>query len=194
MKRLLLILILTFSFQSWIKADDISDFQIEGMSIGDSLLDHVSKKFIHENKSIVYDGQDIFKAVVIEKTSFTTYDSVQVHFEDNNQKFFIRALDGFLHYKNNIEECYDKQNKIASEIKKVLQINEMQTDSGKHPGDKTGKSTFSRTSLFMTASSPTAEIEIICFDNSKEFLYHDKLSVTIYSKEYSYFLKNYYKN
>ena len=39
MKRLLLILILTFSFQSWTKADDISDFEIEGMSIGDSLLD-----------------------------------------------------------------------------------------------------------------------------------------------------------
>ena len=40
MKRLLLILILTLSFQSWSKADDIRDFEIEGMSIGDSLLDH----------------------------------------------------------------------------------------------------------------------------------------------------------
>ena len=39
MKRLLLILILTLSFQSWTKADDIRDFEIEGMSIGDSLLD-----------------------------------------------------------------------------------------------------------------------------------------------------------
>ena len=31
MKKLLLILILTLSFQSWIKADDIKDFQIEGI-------------------------------------------------------------------------------------------------------------------------------------------------------------------
>ena len=46
MKKILLILILTFSFQSWAKADDISDFQIEGMSIGDSLLDFMSKKKI----------------------------------------------------------------------------------------------------------------------------------------------------
>ena len=49
MKRLLLILILTFSFQTLTKADDIRDFQIEGMSIGDSLLDHMSSKKIKEN-------------------------------------------------------------------------------------------------------------------------------------------------
>ena len=39
MGRLILILILTISFQTLIKADDITDFQIEGMSIGDSLLE-----------------------------------------------------------------------------------------------------------------------------------------------------------
>ena len=54
MKRLLLILILTFSFQSWTKADDIRDFEIEGMSIGDSLLDHFTKKEITNSKKINY--------------------------------------------------------------------------------------------------------------------------------------------
>ena len=38
MKRLLIILILTLSFQTLTKADDIRDFEIEGMSIGDSLF------------------------------------------------------------------------------------------------------------------------------------------------------------
>ena len=42
MKRLLLILILTLSFQTFAKADDISDFEIEGISIGDNLLDYFS--------------------------------------------------------------------------------------------------------------------------------------------------------
>ena len=40
MKRLLLILILTLSFQSFSKANDIKDFEIEGISIGDILLDY----------------------------------------------------------------------------------------------------------------------------------------------------------
>ena len=44
MKSLLVILILTISFQSLTKADDIRDFEIEGMSVGDSLLDYFNKK------------------------------------------------------------------------------------------------------------------------------------------------------
>ena len=46
MKRLLLILILTFSFQTLTKADDMSEFEIEGISIGDSALDFFSKEDI----------------------------------------------------------------------------------------------------------------------------------------------------
>ena len=46
MKIILAILVLIFSLQSYTKADDIRDFEIEGMSIGSSLLDHVSLKRI----------------------------------------------------------------------------------------------------------------------------------------------------
>ena len=53
MKRLLaylfLVLVLTFSFQSLSKADDIKDFEIEGMSIGDSLLDYMTINEIEQN-------------------------------------------------------------------------------------------------------------------------------------------------
>ena len=52
MNRLLLILILTLSFQTLTKADDIKDFQIEGMSIGDSLLDFFSEDEIINNFNI----------------------------------------------------------------------------------------------------------------------------------------------
>ncbi|MDA9083466.1 hypothetical protein N9K22_02420, partial [Candidatus Pelagibacter sp.] len=48
MWRLLIILILTFSFQTWTKADDISDFQIEGITLGDNLFDHLTKKNFYE--------------------------------------------------------------------------------------------------------------------------------------------------
>ena len=42
MKRLLLVFILMLSFQSLTKADDIRDFQIEGISVGDNLLDQTA--------------------------------------------------------------------------------------------------------------------------------------------------------
>ncbi len=44
MKIILSLLIIIFSLQSLTKADDIRDFEIEGISIGDSLLKHFSKK------------------------------------------------------------------------------------------------------------------------------------------------------
>ena len=46
MRVFIAVLVLIFSFQSWTKADDIRDFEIEGMSIGDSLLDYHSKEII----------------------------------------------------------------------------------------------------------------------------------------------------
>ena len=46
MKVFIAVLVLIFSFQSLTKADDISEFEIEGISIGDSLLDHLSKEEI----------------------------------------------------------------------------------------------------------------------------------------------------
>ena len=48
MKIFLSVLILIFSIQSLTKADDISDFQIEGISIGDSVLDYFTKKEINK--------------------------------------------------------------------------------------------------------------------------------------------------
>ena len=54
MRIFLITLILVINSQSWTKADNISDFQIEGMSIGDSLLDFYSEKEIKSNIADVY--------------------------------------------------------------------------------------------------------------------------------------------
>ena len=58
MKRLLaylfLVLVLTFNLQSWTKADDIRDLEIEGMSIGNSILNFYSKNEIKESTKNYY--------------------------------------------------------------------------------------------------------------------------------------------
>ena len=98
MKRLSLYLFLVlFTLQAPSWADDIRDFQIEGMSIGDSLLDYVSKEFINEDKKNIYPGQDIYTTVLINKPTFETYDSVQVDLKNNDKKFLIRGLGGFIY-------------------------------------------------------------------------------------------------
>ena len=44
MRVFIIVLVLIFSIQSWTKADGIRDFEIEGMSVGDSLLDFITEK------------------------------------------------------------------------------------------------------------------------------------------------------
>ena len=44
MRVFIAVLVLIFSFQFWSRADDIRDFQIEGMSVGDSLLNYFSEE------------------------------------------------------------------------------------------------------------------------------------------------------
>ena len=57
MKKLSTYLFLIFfSFQTLSLADDITDFQVEGMSVGDSLLDYFSKEEI-KNNGLVFQAQ-----------------------------------------------------------------------------------------------------------------------------------------
>ena len=63
MRILLSILVLLFSFQSFAKAEDIKDIEIEGMSIGDSALDFY-KEIINGKKDYGY-KDEIFYEVEI---------------------------------------------------------------------------------------------------------------------------------
>ena len=101
MKRLLLILILTFSFQTLSKADDISDFQIEGMSIGDSALDHFSKKEIDDQASNGNYKSKKFKYVTLESDNFNTYEDIQIHYLSNDSKYIIHSISANINFPNN---------------------------------------------------------------------------------------------
>ena len=62
MKRLLGIVVLGLLFISApSKADDISEFEIEGMSIGDSLLDFFSETKINSFESQMYELPEMYK-------------------------------------------------------------------------------------------------------------------------------------
>jgi len=74
MKRLSLYLFLIlFSLQTPSQADDIRDFQIEGMSIGDSALDFFSKKMINEGKGFLYKSKKFYSVYFI-ATEIEFYD------------------------------------------------------------------------------------------------------------------------
>jgi len=120
MKRLLLILILIFSFQTLTKADDIRDFEIEGMSIGDSLLDYYShdkiKSFTELYGNYYKDNKFL---VFILKNNYENYDEVEVTIIPNDKLFIIQSLDGVINFENNYEGCKKEKIDIVDEIKNL---------------------------------------------------------------------------
>ena len=84
MRIILLLIILLLNIQSWTKADDIRQIEIEGMSIGDSLLDFFSEQEIKNNKVDWYKS-DRYITIKIVK-NYDVYDNLQISFLKNDFK------------------------------------------------------------------------------------------------------------
>ena len=61
MKKLLAIIVLSLCFITSSQADDIRDFQIDGISIGDSLLDYYNEA-VDKGVSITTSGSYIYNS------------------------------------------------------------------------------------------------------------------------------------
>ena len=94
MKTLLTLFVLFFS--SSVLADDISDFEIEGMSIGDSLLDYFSEEEIKDKMDLIYsdfnNSQSKNFAVIDYDKNLSVYDFLTIDFKTNDQKFNIVGI------------------------------------------------------------------------------------------------------
>ena len=108
MKKFLAILVLGLFLitPSW--ADDIRDFQIEGMSIGDNLFDYITKEELKNKKKAYYKNKK-YIAILIYKPTFETYEMVQIVYKNIDKK--IHNLDGIFYYKKNFKDCLKKKTK-----------------------------------------------------------------------------------
>jgi len=124
MKRLLLILILTLSFQSLSKADDIRDFQIEGMSIGDSLLDFFNEDEIKSNlnyKSYNWISQKKFiDFELYNSQKLKMYEGVQITVKISDEKYLIHSIAAGIFYDQTIDVCYSDMKNIVNELKDIF--------------------------------------------------------------------------
>jgi len=99
MKKLLGILVLIFTPQTPSWADDIRDFQIEGMSIGDSLLDYFSEEEIKENLPYKRLAKKKFNSFELyNPAKFKNFDSVQVAFKNSDTNYKIYAIIGMIFF------------------------------------------------------------------------------------------------
>ena len=135
MKKLLTLLfsLLLLSSPS-VFADDISDFQIEGMSIGDSLLDYMTEDEIleamEETKDIYHYLNEPNKyAEIYIWNDLSIYDLVTVHVKNSpstvyltnkNEQYEILTIRGLLKYTEDFDGCIQKRDEIEETLSEMF--------------------------------------------------------------------------
>ncbi len=190
MKRLSLYLFLIlFTLPTPSQADDIRDFQIEGMSIGDSALDYFSEKMINKKKSSLYKSKKFYSVSFDKRNkSLKTYDDVQFLMKNNDKKHIIYSITGRLFYENNIDDCYKKKDEIVKELSSIFKDSQKK-DWGKEKffENSSDNSTVSAVYFYFKLGGA---VKVTCYDWSKEEGATDGLGVIINSKEIAEFLMN----
>jgi len=185
MKRLLLIFILTLSFQTLVKADDIRDFEIEGMSVGDSLLDFMTINEINSSKLNYVSDDKKYYAVGYYK-NLNTYDGVDIYLKKNDTKYIIRTIGGMI--AMNKSNCLKKRQLIVKELRELFSnAVEKNYEGVSHSFDKTGETKTYQTGFLLKNDNDDDHVRVECTDWSKNFEknngYTDNLSVGAFTKE-----------
>ena len=189
MKKLLGIVVLGLLWCNVGVADDIRDFEIEGISIGDSVLGFYTEKSLKQDTQYFYSDK---KWGTVGIYNSDEYDRIQFTYNTNNNSYKIHGLAGVLTFHNNIDGCKQKMKKIVNEVESIFGNNvNKQTGSSKRSHDKSGKSIMYYNDFEFRDKST---INIYCTDWSKEMTdqndWRDELKVSLYSAEFSIFLLN----
>ena len=194
MRVFITVLVLIFSLHSWTKADDIRDFEIEGISIGDSLLDHFSKeeilKQIEENKYMYNYLTDEF-GQVYKYDGLSKYQFISFYVKPKDKNFIIHGLTGTMPHVEEINECHEQMNEIANEFSTLFKDAKKIETSYNHGVDKSGKSKVKEIYFLLKSKN---EVRIICMDFEESLRiknnWIDGLDITLQTKELTKWFQN----
>ena len=185
-KFFLFIILISFN----VFANDISDFEIEGISVGDSALDFFSNKDLKN----AYDIHDYktgeFRYYFLPYKNSKTYEYIQITVKTKDKNFKIYGLQGHIFY-NNIEKCHNKMKSIKYDLDNLFNIKSIE-DKGSHYIDPSGDSTYLRNIYYLDGDDV---VEIVCYDMSKSLEEKgktDRLAINLTKREFKDFINNNY--
>ena len=195
----ILITLFIFIFSSLVFAEDISDFQIEGMSIGDSLLKYFNKDLIELEKydeySLMYKNNEYVQIGASHKDSYRLridsdlYDDLSIVLKTNDKNYEIFLIGGRI-FCDDIDLCKFQKQKIVKELTNFFSNNtEITNRTSPHPADPTGKSMTYET--FFNFKDTKDYIYVAFFDWTEEKIKgstRDNLKITIISEKFGNFL------
>ena len=188
MKKLSTFLFLIFfSFSALSFADDISDLKIEGISIGDSLLDYFSEKEIKKEIEI---NKYMYQYTTGEFGEVYKYDGLQTYFilsffvKPDDKDFIIYAIYGSLPHEKDINSCYKKMSEISKEFSGTYKNEKKKEKTFNHAVDPTGRSNIKEVSFTFKSGD---QIKVTCTDFEESLRiknnWFDGLDIVIQSKE-----------
>jgi len=196
-KLLIYLLFILFSFQSWSSADDIRDFEIEGISIGDSLLDHFKIKTIKSARKYTYKDNK-FYSIDIWSDRFNQYAAIQFHLKKNDKKYIIQSLSGTLVFgqlgiydSKSKDECKNKKKLIMNSVSSLFPRADVQSLDDVYNDDGYGQKAL-RSETYYTLDFGEVWIQCITWGKitkKKENLY-DNLRFTLLTPDFIKFMNS----
>jgi len=177
-------LIFSFILTADSKAEDIRDFEIEGMSIGDSLLKFVSESQIKNNQKNWFKNKKYSISTFNNLSNF--YDEIQITFKTKDKNKNIEGIEAIKNFPENIDDCLNELQNVRKIISNMFEndnINEHKIKTHKHTN--LNNNTDITDILFDFESDD--RILIACYD-SKDGKYIDELRLSLRTKKYEYFL------
>ena len=188
MKKIIITIFIFFTSFN-IFADDISEFELEGLSIGDSALEYFTEEEILNGVEYFY-KKDEYKHFELTSPKFSKYDSMHLYFKKNDNDYIIQGLDGTKLFINNISDCYKELIDVDLFVSSNFNYKSRDEYEYNHPDDQTGNSTVQ--DIFYVFNFGI--IQLSCIDYSKKMRYYDHLRVSIQTQELDKFIYNDYYN
>ena len=190
MKKILLLLFLSFFINLHAQAEDIKDFQIGGISLNDSLLNTFTEKEIKKAKrktgfkSKKYSMYAFFG-------DFNPYDQLVIYTERKDKSYIIKSVAGFMKFEKNWEGCLKEQEAVSNQVQELFSNTKKTVKEFAHPNDKTGNS-FENDVIF--ALNTGEEIGSACQKWGTKYKAKrgskDSIQVFMDSKEYAAWLRS----
>ena len=191
----IIIIIITFfiNIQLLSKADDIRDFEIEGMSLGDSALNFFTKSEIDKSvEEMPQYPNDEYKIAYIQKSknyNFENYQGITFYFKKNDRSYKIAGIVASNYYPNDFQNCLNDLKKMRKDIENSFDV--LPTYEGE---DILEFDTFGETKMHGVVYdlAENGFSQVVCYDWSKEISKIqgriDELTIGISTKEYGEWL------
>ena len=194
MKKFLALLILNLLLINTSQADDIKEFQIEGISIYDPLTKFISKNQIikkknsYKDKGYMYKSRDYYSITFFKGEAFDLkkFDEIQFHLEDNDTLYKIHSVTGAKHISNK-NECLKEMKNTERELDNLFKGIQKRSKENYEHASKLG-SIYKRIVYYFSDGN----VAMRCDTWDRSTGIKDSLVFDIYSKQMLEFLKRAY--